>query len=195
MAKAKLTMGIIVAIAATLSGCSQQSEIESAVKEQLLDPFSAQFKDSAISSDGNNACISWNAKNRMGGYGGWKVATLKKSDDKWSIDILEKSSLSCTKTALDTRIAKATAKENARAEAEKMIIEGLQKSKSLSFEDAKKATTGDCSVLSRNIIFYSGYIAEEKIAGNQDAKRLEDILARNLTLLEKGDCASAKLFE
>ena len=109
MAKEILGIGIVVAIAATLSGCSQRPEIESALKEHLLDPFSAQFRDLAISTDGNSACISWIARNRMGGYGGWKVATFKKSDDKWSIDIFEEPSLSCSKTELDIRIARATA--------------------------------------------------------------------------------------
>lgn len=195
MAKANLRMSIIVAIAALLSGCSQQPEIESIIKENLLDPFSAQFKDFAISSDGNSACINWNAKNRMGGYGGWKIASLKKSEDKWSIYILEDTLSSCTKEKIDEWAAILKARNNAEAEAINIIITGLQKAKKLSIDDAQKAMTNECSTLAHNIRYHSKYIAEKKISGDsKDIERSEQILARNLNLLEKGDCARATLF-
>lgn len=87
---------IVFPILAALDGCGQQSKIEAAVKEQLTDPASAQFKDLVMSQSGNHACIVWNARNRMGGYGDWDIAELKKTGDGWTVLRIQGNEVNCT---------------------------------------------------------------------------------------------------
>lgn len=68
-----------------LVACGEQSKIEDAVKQQLKDPGSATFKDLVISSDEHEACILWNAKNSLGGYGDWAVARLTNENSQWVV--------------------------------------------------------------------------------------------------------------
>jgi hypothetical protein len=57
-------------------GLAQNAQIERAVRNRLSDPGSAKFKDHRpfrTKSDGDQvACVMVNAKNRMGGYAGFK---------------------------------------------------------------------------------------------------------------------------
>lgn len=52
----------------TLLGCGEESKIRDLVRENLKDPDSVQFEDFIISNNDSVACITWNAKNSMGGY-------------------------------------------------------------------------------------------------------------------------------
>lgn len=87
-----------------LAGCSEQASIEDAVRENLRDPESANFRDSVVSKGGSRACVEWNSKNGFGGYGEWDVARLNKINGKWAISQMQVSSAdvhSCTKKSLD----------------------------------------------------------------------------------------------
>lgn len=74
-----------------LSGCSEQSSVEKAIKHHLKDPSSAEFRDFVVSDGNQYACINWNAKNSFGGYTGWEVAFLKKVDGVWTVDSMKHS--------------------------------------------------------------------------------------------------------
>lgn len=83
---------LIVMLASALAGCgnSDVSAIKAAVKERLIDPDSVKFGNTRIGEAGVEACIEYNAKNRMGGYGGQKVAYASKSPDGWKVRDMDK---------------------------------------------------------------------------------------------------------
>ncbi len=80
---------LIVMLASALTGCgnSDVAAIKAAVKDRLIDPDSVKFGKTRIGEGDVEACIEYNAKNRMGGYGGQKVAHATKSPDGWKIGI------------------------------------------------------------------------------------------------------------
>jgi len=87
-----------------LAGCGEGSKVEKVISQRLKDPSSVQFKDMFVSSDGKRACITWNAKNSMGGYGEWDVAVLNKANSEWEVETMEGgSSDQCTQNSLDIR--------------------------------------------------------------------------------------------
>jgi hypothetical protein len=57
------------------------------VKEQLIDPGSAQFGQIVYSRDGNRACVAVNSRNRMGGYAGEQEVLVERSPStgRWSV--------------------------------------------------------------------------------------------------------------
>ena len=73
----------LIVACALLTSCSDR-EIKEAVKDDLIDPDSAQFGEISYSASGNMACAEVNAKNRMGGYTGKKQIYLKKIDGEWT---------------------------------------------------------------------------------------------------------------
>lgn len=88
----------------TLEGCGMgdQSKVENAIRDHLKDPASAQFKNFVISKGGNYACIGWNSRNSMGGYGDWDTAELFKQGSKWIVKAMRASELLCTEESLNT---------------------------------------------------------------------------------------------
>lgn len=84
-----------------LAACGEGSKIKDVIRNNLKDPGSANFKDLVVSEDGKRACIVWNAKNSMGGYGDWNIAELKKdglaaNGDKWIVKDMKGLSQNCT---------------------------------------------------------------------------------------------------
>jgi hypothetical protein len=75
-------------LALALAACGDSSKIKDAVRERVKDPGSTQFKDLFV-NEGKFACVVWNAKNSMGGYGDWHVAELRKLDDDWHVSNME----------------------------------------------------------------------------------------------------------
>ncbi|MXP47419.1 hypothetical protein GRI43_08500 [Altererythrobacter luteolus] len=69
---------IMLAPIAILAACSEKAAVENAVRGFLIDPDSAKFGEITIveTSDGRKACVTTNAKNRMGGYTGDKQISL-----------------------------------------------------------------------------------------------------------------------
>lgn len=68
-----------------LAGCSEQPSVESLIKSNLRDPDSAKFRNFIISKHKSMACIDWNARNSLGGYGEWDTARLVNEGKSWSI--------------------------------------------------------------------------------------------------------------
>lgn len=88
----------------SLTGCSEQSSIENAVRENLKDPESAKFRNAIVSKNSTRACVEWNSKNSFGGYGEWDVTRLNKENGAWAISVMQVPSdsvHSCTQEALD----------------------------------------------------------------------------------------------
>ncbi len=92
---------IPMALAISAWGWGQGSKIENAIRQNLKDPASVQFKGLVISAKGNRACIVWNAKNSMGGYGDWSVAELTKDDSDWMVKTMEGEPKNCTQKHWD----------------------------------------------------------------------------------------------
>lgn len=82
----------VLMLASALAGCgnSDVTAIKAAVKERLIDPDSVKFGSTRIGGAGVEACIEYNAKNRMGGYGGQKVAYASKSQEGWKVRDMDK---------------------------------------------------------------------------------------------------------
>ena len=94
----------VLFILLSLTGCSEQSSIENAVRENLRDPESAQFKNTVVSKNSTQACVEWNSKNSFGGYGNWDVALLKKDNGLWTVSEMQVPSKRihmCSKERLD----------------------------------------------------------------------------------------------
>ena len=67
-------------------GCSSDGEIEDVVRASLYDPDSVKFGEVRYFYDGQAACITVNAKNRLGGYvGDTNMALYEAKDGSWSI--------------------------------------------------------------------------------------------------------------
>lgn len=76
------------------------SQIESLIRDRLLDSNSAQFKTIVKSASGSRACAIWNAKNTMGGYIEWQYTKFSKSGGNWVISKVKEDSEFCTKEYL-----------------------------------------------------------------------------------------------
>lgn len=113
----KIIFGIF--ILTILVGCGDSSKIKFIIKNQLNDPDSAQFKDIIFSKNEEIACISWNAKNQIGGYGEWKYTLLfKGNDSSWEIfNDRKASSDTCTKEGIEGEWSVIVAGNNAYKEA------------------------------------------------------------------------------
>lgn len=95
--------GFVILLALSLAACGQSSAIENAIRENLKDADSAKFKDLVISDSGDYACIVWNAKNSLGGYGEWSISRLRKVDSSWQIIDLNTDQSYCTEQAFARR--------------------------------------------------------------------------------------------
>jgi len=87
-----------------LVGCGEQSTFEKLIKEDLIDAESAKFRDLVISDNKSRACLSYNAKNRFGGYAGWSFAVFEKKEAGWHLTLLEGFADQCAEpyfTAMD----------------------------------------------------------------------------------------------
>jgi hypothetical protein len=88
-----------VAILFFLVGCgdSDVKKLESAVKDRLIDPGSVKFGSVIFSKDGEEACIEYNAKKRMGGYVGQNIAMLELVFSEWRVKKMNAFSSDCPK--------------------------------------------------------------------------------------------------
>jgi hypothetical protein len=179
--KILITIPLIIAI----SGCSEESEIKDVIRANLKDPKSAQFKDYIESSDDITACITWNAKNGMGGYGEWEMAELKKSENGWEIVSLNTNPNLCSKEAFSARKKISSAQEDAKYEA----IQTLKKSLNISQSEVEKlAKSDECKL---TISIYSQY-AEEIIKNIANGTRDSYAEQQHIELqrkFESGNCS------
>ena len=81
MKKSMSALSIVLALIAC--GQDDKAKIENAIRSSLNDPSSAQFKDFVISTRSRFACVSWNAKNKMGGYSDWQLARFRNNGGEW----------------------------------------------------------------------------------------------------------------
>jgi hypothetical protein len=177
---------VLLPIVFTLAACGDGSKIKDAVRQNLKDPGSAQFGDTIFSSDTKRACIVWNAKNGMGGYGEWSVAELGNIESKWKIINMKGSRENCSETAFKAIDAGEKASYGALSDALKM----LEKSRNISYREALTiGIGGECNSLVNNYRRNSKYVAEYKL--RKDASRLkfyENELEKDRYKLESGEC-------
>ncbi|HRL94687.1 MAG TPA: hypothetical protein PK873_14130 [Pseudomonas sp.] len=168
-----------------LSACNGGSELQNAVLENLNDPDSAKFKEEIVSEDGKKACIVWNSKNTMGGYGDWKVAELRFEDAKWVAEKMEGHEYNCSEIAFKAIDAMNAAHDPARLEA----IAILQKARNVSPRRAKEISETQCSRVVSSFVSYSGYLAEYKVRQDQQSiDSANDLISQKRAVLESGDC-------
>ena len=101
------TISIIFTTAALLlAACGGvEKEAKMAVLDRLKDPDSAKFGE-YTQADENNACLTVNARNSMGGYVGKQQASLVRKDGKWLvIDIEDISHERCVNTMVNALTA------------------------------------------------------------------------------------------
>lgn len=169
-----------------LASCGDSSKIQDVVRQNVKDPGSAQFKDTIFSADNKRACIVWNAKNGMGGYGDWDVAEIRKGNSEWTVKNMSGSKQNCSETGFKALDAGEKAEGDARSKA----IEILQKVKNISSKEAAElGISGKCSGIVFNYAFYSKYVAEYRI--RQDSgmlKRYEENLKEAKAKLDAGGC-------
>ena len=79
-----LRAALAVTVTISLSACSgMKSGAEKAVRDMLSDPESARFGEFYYNSKTKFACLTFNAKNQMGGYVGDRQAMLAYEEGKW----------------------------------------------------------------------------------------------------------------
>lgn len=134
-----------------LSGCGQDSKIQSAIKAQLKDPDSAKFRKLEVNEIGSLACAEWNAKNSFGGMGGWNNAEVKNVNGTWIVSDMEATKNECTPEYLQRRekylerqILGDLASEKAQSEAIKMIEQSRNISNATALELTAVYPRGDC---------------------------------------------------
>jgi hypothetical protein len=91
-----------IIVASIMTGCSSdKSDIENVIKQQLKDPESAMFRDMAMNQSKNRACIVWNAKNSLGGYGDLSSSYLRKAEGNWKLDDIDTKEKYCSQVYFD----------------------------------------------------------------------------------------------
>lgn len=79
-----------------IASCGNRTDIEQLLSKELKDPGSVKFKDYKLSEDKNRACIVWNAKNSLGGYGDWSYAEFKRENSQWKLLNIDGDPGNCT---------------------------------------------------------------------------------------------------
>lgn len=175
---------VLLPLVFMLAACGEESKIKDAVRNSLKDPGSAQFKDAIISAKKNMACITWNAKNSMGGYGNWSTAELAKEDSEWIVQEMQGNPDNCTQDHFLI--------ENAKLEA----IDLLQKAKNISKTEAVELAENQCRSLVNTYIFA---VKIDSMGPNafKLTKDYEDFHSHTLpeyrSRVEKGQCENSKL--
>jgi hypothetical protein len=175
---------IITSILILLSGCTEEKNIEQAIRTKLNDPNSAQFKDLIKNGDGSTACITWNSKNSTGGYSKWAQAELSKDGSDWKVINLNTNPKRCTSEAFTAREKIADAQSNAYAEATEILKSSLNPSRTSAEELAK---IEECKL----IIFVYSRFAKALITNTANGTRDQHAETQYKELkskLKSGDC-------
>lgn len=169
---------------AGITGCDSgvfDNSIEKAVRAELKDPDSAQFKEQIILK--TRACISVNSKNSFGGYTGPQTAHLKNlGNDFWALETIGKEP--CYRSVLERKLE--IDKEN--DEAFKAIIDKLKAKKLIdeSVQDVMSIKDQKCRLLALNQRAYIKLASEAK---DQARKEYYQAEARNeLAVIDTGSC-------
>jgi hypothetical protein len=157
----KLKTLIAILCLLTLVGCGESSKIKEAVRDKLKDPGSANFKEVLVSSDGKRACVAWNAKNPMGGYGGWEVALLENRASSWNVTDMTRQERNCSELGFKILDAKLIAENDAR----KMAVEMLSKARNISITNAAFAAKHECESIVMKYTILAAMEASDKLEG------------------------------
>lgn len=175
-------------ISIALFGCGESTEIKDAVRAQLNDPESAQFKETVISKAGHRACIEWNAKNGFGGYGSSSVAELRKFEGKWTVIEMKGSELNCGEEGF----AAVDAGEKAEVSAEMRAFNRLKELGKFSTPEAEsdaRRRMGACGRLLSEIALAARSHAKESSRGNPSSGFYQAELEKKMAKVEVGDCS------
>ncbi len=195
----------IPAVAFVSFACSgEKSAIERVLKEVLIDPASAIIGKVVISEDSLQACITYNSKNKFGGYVGQRIAKLKKLSEQWTIKDTDVYAFSCTNAGfkeadkLDAlfhapKEAQAAAEEleallEALSEAREVAVSAIQQGLDISREDAiSSLKKGKCS--SNFKLFETAYVNRAETAVNgEDTTFWSNKIAQLLKTFTEGHC-------
>jgi hypothetical protein len=156
-----------ILLALMLAACGEDSQMQDLVRARLKDPDSAKFKDVVTSKDGKRACIEWNAKNSMGGYGDWQITELKKDSDKWTISEFKGYASNCGDQGFKSMDDAVDAKKAAFQKAKEI----LHTSRNLTDADAtKEILEGNCKDLFTKYAIAADLNARWENRGNFDGK-------------------------
>lgn len=163
-------MRLIVAVTSLLfllTGCGEQSTFEKLIKADLIDSESAQFRDLVLSDNKSRACLSYNAKNRFGGYVGWSVAMFEKREAGWHLTVLNSSPMNCSEPYFTAMDESEKAKKIAELEFVEMVatLNQISKPEALTLSDSQS-----CRMLKWNYGFESGMIAYLKHLKSSSAR-------------------------
>jgi outer membrane murein-binding lipoprotein Lpp len=125
-----------VLAAILLAGCGEQTNVESAVREGLLDGKSAEFRAFVVSADKKIACIAVNAKNSFGGYAGWQYVELRNGSG-WSISKMGQDSTRCSAQYFQLR------DEALRLSDEVLALDGVKESLRTTIKEARNIDAPD----------------------------------------------------
>lgn len=117
--------GLMIMLAASglLAGCGNKlEEAQEATAQKLIDPSSAQFRD--VRWNDETVCGEVNAKNRMGGYVGFKQFYADEFEGKWLIYFVGPDTLNGDKSG-DMWIMKCDPDQDRQLEAGMRINEAL----------------------------------------------------------------------
>lgn len=146
------------------------NEFESEIKRNLKDPNSAQFRSQTINDDLGLACVEWNAKNTLGGYGAWTVALFQKKEGKWvALDIEASRQFNCDESYLRTthkNFALEARGKAAREAAEAEAIQLLGQARNISEAEARQMAEKDedCQKLVKSYAYNAGALVSDGLA-------------------------------
>jgi hypothetical protein len=177
---------VLLSLVLMLTACGEESKIKDVIRNNLKDPESAMFKDAVFSSDGKSACIVWNAKNSMGGYGDWKTSFFDKINSEWSGQDEASLVSECSELYFKSR----DAYNKALVEAGIKAIEILQKAKNISSSEAMELSKKSCHLEVENFSREAAYIAQFVFfpTNRWNDGSFEKAFQSNKSKLEKGQC-------
>ena len=95
---------LIMLFAVGLTACDEnKSEIEALIIPNLKDPESFRVDSLTFNQSKTVACLFWNAKNAMGGYGNPTMTSFVNGNGKWRIKAREEKTNLCTPNFLEVR--------------------------------------------------------------------------------------------
>jgi len=169
-----------------LPGCSDSSKLEGLIAGQLNDPDSARFKEVVYGPSEKRACLPWNAKNRLGGYGGWEYAYFYKFRE-WELQEVQGEPKYCSFMGLNL-------KELLYEESIAIMIDFpklLAKGKNISIDEATALRYSDFKCRSLYTLYEDASL--EFIEALHNGKEPSDYSKRRISStlekLSKGDCS------
>lgn len=183
-------------LALTACGLTDQSKIEKAIRDNLKDPDSAQFRNLIIDKHGNRACIEFNAKNGFGGYGDWETVSLEKNSsmsNSWfptNIDLngkLDKVETEKFCSSLGVDVDVNAIHDKAFSDAQNTAIETIKKNKHISSEEVQK-TCGSAVYIFAT--YQSGLAVARALNNKEDIDKFEKMLLNEKPLEDSVYCPS-----